>query len=409
MPPAKRPAVVYLDTQDYSRMADATVGRADARLNDLLDELVSLKDQGLVRFAYSAPIVSELFQYNQPERDLTMRKAKVIQRLCDGCAFIHPIRLVSLEMARVAQANGLLATRPRLEAVSDEDGWPPSIEGVLVGMRKRIKALIREAVTEQTAGVPGMNRANRRQFEAHMRGQRFSARAAEFADEFVEKWPISRKFAEEVLPKVFDGKLGEHEASRLLLREFAEPEKFVVIYFERYEGVKDLPDWMRTFGVNLNDSVNRMRSDIAPMLELPEGDKLYRTLLAKAAPGMAKSIAMFAQEGGEEFGFGPGLVERFRDDETLMAQVPAYQLLTSLIVEYFDQNSGLRTKGRTPRPSDGGDMIHALYAAHCDFWRSDGYFANLVKPHVPPGSATIVPKLESLPDLIRAHGQAVAS
>lgn len=399
---AAEPPLVYLDTQDYSRFADALVGRGDSALVGVYDQLLDLKRRGLVRFGYSAAIVSELLQYEASERELTYRKARVIQELCDGHALLYHGRLIAFEFAQVAHGAGLLSRlRGPRSALSTDNDWFPPFVGALKGMRERFDERRKSIIAEETAGVVGMNRQRRRQLERRVQKVSYAELVRGSIDKFAAEWPISREFAERYFTGFLDGRVSEAELGRRFRQEFTMPEQYVGIYFERYSGEKDIPAWMRDFGGKLLGSMVSYREAADLIRELPDAKTRMRRLLKASAPRLVESLSEIAASEGEEFGLTPEVVGRIRATPELLRQVPSYRMLTRWFVEYVAENSGVYENSRAPLASDGGDLMHALYMSHCDLWRSDAYFAGLMRRVVPPGMATVVQRLTELPDRIR--------
>ena len=84
------PPIVYLDSQDFSRLADVSAGRADPDVGALLLQLLGLVDAGRIIVPLSMGHLSELLQYEGGGRDLTLRKATVIEQICRTYAFRPP-------------------------------------------------------------------------------------------------------------------------------------------------------------------------------------------------------------------------------------------------------------------------------------------------------------------------------
>jgi hypothetical protein len=59
---------------------------------------------------------------------------------------------------------------------------------------------------------------------------------------------------------------------------------------------------------------------------------------------------------------------------------------------------------RKPKESDFVDALHAAYAPYVDVFRADGFMANHVAKQVARFGTTVVPKLSSLPEVLRQRG-----
>ena len=108
---APRRRIVYLDTQDYSRLADAASGRGSKELLPVLEKLRNFAKEGSFDFCFSYMIVSELLQLNPQDIEITRRKAEVMEELCGARAFPNIFWLLSSEIAAAAQKHGFTPTQ----------------------------------------------------------------------------------------------------------------------------------------------------------------------------------------------------------------------------------------------------------------------------------------------------------
>jgi hypothetical protein len=89
--------------------------------------------------------------------------------------------------------------------------------------------------------------------------------------------------------------------------------------------------------------------------------------------------------------------------QELCDQVPAWK-------ELFGEEAALMAaqilyafhrEGRAVKQSDGIDFVHSMYLPHCELWRGDRAFSDLIKHRV-NFSQRVVPTLGSLLDRIEA-------
>ncbi len=181
------PAVVYLDTQDYSRYADVLAGRGPSELISVFDELIALRDAGHCVFAFSMPVMSELLQYNPEHRELTLRKARAVEELCRGYAFAYPGQVIAEEMASAIHGSSVYSERTKSTLLNDQNRWGPPLRGAMEGVEERVQAEIERAIS----AVPVKNRQARRIANRVRRRFKVSNISEEMIDAIIAKWPVS--------------------------------------------------------------------------------------------------------------------------------------------------------------------------------------------------------------------------
>lgn len=395
------PLTVYLDTSDYSRFADYVAGRGSPETGMVFNRLLEFKNAGSVQFAYSMSVLCELLQYEGGGRELTLRRAAVVERLCGRHTFRHMARLLAIQVARVASTNGLIKPEElgALVALSTADGWFPAVTGIAT----RPRALRDEIVEAELAKLPQIGRRARRAAKAHIRRLNLSkefAKSPALVEQLAQEYPISRKVLNEILPKYLDGRLSKMEYERHMFAEIAKPAQFVVLYFERYQDDKSLLGWMRDLGATIQQNVNDLRTTLVG-LEIPHGaeDMLREQLKGRTAMLGRRLLEVCAEE-LREIGVTSEVAQQISERDDLVLSIPYVRFLSQALPEYVLSNAGIRSPGRSPSRSDGGDMAHAIHIPFCDLWRGDRYFASFVKQHTSTGECTIVRLLTDLPAAI---------
>jgi hypothetical protein len=402
--PMSRTITVYLDTQDYSRLADAEVGRGRGDDLRVLEELRDLKTNANVRFAYSAMNLSELLQYEGGGRELTLRKARAVQSLAGSNAFIDLGKLLAFQIASTAAKAGLIDGKMLPDTpVSTENGWFPDI-GDFFSEVGNFKQKRLDMLEEKFRNEPA-NRKARRAAKANISRMRLGDLPSSAFDAMVKKYPFSRDLFEITLAGYFDGKVTKAEASRALLNQAGEPARFVVWYFEHHMGDHDFPLWLRGAGENVAKAIRQLQSELAPYADNPKAAVAFREMLDKNRVILARKMAIGVTEDVANFGVTEDVLQAILDSEAILLRVPFFRLLSSLIPEYLMAHSVFRTLPRKPRASDGADIMHALTLPYCDLWRGDAYFSALLERHVESGDSKIIKKLEELPTAIRRELQ----
>jgi hypothetical protein len=391
---------VYLDTSDYSRFGDLLRGKADPGDEQLYETLLRLKEAGEAIFPCSAPVLGELLQYDTDHRETSVCKARAVEALAGEDAFIFPNRLIMLEVAETAHNVGLLAQAPRAKAITGQRYWHPNVGNAFENLKSEIQSTIANTVAES-----GHNRAIRR--AAKSKSRKFSMTdLAEAADrvvpQFANKWGLSEEGVRASIVAAIAGRLKPEEASRALFSEVAQPTTFIGVYFERFEGEKDLPFWMRDFGAQIQTHALKLRAALG---DLPGGlrpqlQQLFREKLGNVGATLIKAL----NSDDLEFGVTSELVARFTEDTEQSARVPCSATMSQMMIRFALESADATAP--EPQRSTGGDFIHALYARHSDLWRGDRRFSHFLKAAVPEVADRVVPRLSELPDRIQRFNAA---
>ncbi len=407
---AASPLVVYLDTSDYTRLADCRAGRGHLDLAPVFERLLAFKQVGAVRFAYSMPILSELLQYEGGGRELTLRKAAVIEELCEGTVFRYLTQLLIIQIADVAHRNGLMKRAPAdlaLSAVSATNGWYPAIRLPLAGLREELLSGMESDLAAELDQHPFPNEQLReeahRAARAFLRGMSFEQMMAEAPPKWIaqmtREYPVSRDTLVRLLPRFMDGNISEAELEQAMFADLTKPEPFARWYFERYEGEKDLPSWMRGFGETIRSLVLDVREKVAARVLPAIPEQEVRKALSGVGLKIGRRLLAALHQELADMGLRPPDVEVLSREE-LILQVPYFRFLSEVLPAYVAANTGLRPEGRKPSATDGGDIVHAIHLPFCDFWRADTYFATLVKQHTTAVRGEVVQWLVDLPAAI---------
>lgn len=396
-------ATVYLDTQDYSRLADAEAGRGRGNDFEVLKDLRGLKAEKRVRFVYSAMNLSELLQYDGGGRDLTLRKAAMVESLAGQNAFFDLGKLLALQVAvaitRASLCDGLALPD---EPISPENGWYPEV-GDIFSEVDDFRKMRAEMIDKELAGMP-LNRKQKRASKVQASRMKVGDLPASSFDAMTRKYPFSRELFTINIARYFDGKISKVEAQRALLREMGDPQRFVRWYFEINEGERSFPSWMRGVGEGLARAISKMREDAKPFVELPESAKIYRQIVFDKRFDLPRLIVGKLEDQIVALGIPKLAIEAFKNDDATLVSAPFFSLWSALMPDFLMAHSAFHAHARKPRGSDGADLLHAVTLPYCDLWRGDAYFSDLLQKHRQPGDAMIISRLEELPTAIEQFG-----
>lgn len=83
--------------------------------------------------------------------------------------------------------------------------------------------------------------------------------------------------------------------------------------------------------------------------------------------------------------------------------IRSFRLFSSAYCYLVEQSLGFRGEGHKPERSAAGDLFHLIYLPHCDLWRGDRRFTNVVSQSSPDVCGSLVGRLIDLPSRIDAH------
>jgi hypothetical protein len=397
--PNRHPPIVYLDTADWSRFGDVVRGRSDAATVKIFERLQHIADSGEAVFAYSLPILSELFQWDPAHPRTTMAKAEAVERLCGRNAFVWPGRVIAIEAAKAAEALHL-APATSASPLSSNAEWFPSVAGAL----SDIHGSFEREVEKTVALAAPLNRETRRKVQARARRLNQLEAAKSAVPEFAASHGFSEDDVQRSIIAVVAGKIDPDEGSRRLFSMIAQPTKFVDHYFVRDTGDKGLPSWMSEPGARLAASLTLSRDKIAA-LGVGSSDRPALAPAAKAAiADVGRSLARVGRLAADDIGLDHELIERIGRDPAALAMMPCYRVITNYLEAFMLKNLGLEdAAGHRPERSAVGDLIHALYLPHADIWRGDRRFAHLLRTEVPEYAARVASKLSDVPAMLSAR------
>lgn len=392
------PITIYLDSSDYSRFGKVEQGDGDPSVAEIYEQLKVARAEGIARFAYSMPILSELLQYHADFAETSLAKARAVEALCGRNAFIWPMRLVALDLARAAHDIGLLPEAPTCLAVSPSSEWFPSVAGSFESLKERL----REGVENALAQINTHNRAERRKVESRIKKLNHTKLAAEAAPELADLYGLRLADVRNAILPVLDGRLSPDEGARKLFSAIGEPTAFIQTYFVRYKGEKDLPSWMSDTGKRIQQTLLDTRARVRALNLKAMRPKETRARLAPMMTKMTSRLVSLTKDSALEFNVPDDVIELFANEPSLAAKLQSVDVFTKVTLDFFIKNGGFEGDGHKPEDSAAGDLFHSLYLPHCDLWRADRRFGHVVRGAVPSLASRVVTKLEDLPEMLSA-------
>jgi hypothetical protein len=393
----KRPLVIYLDSQDFSRFGDVLRDKSDIQHEELFRRLEAMKFAGDIVFPATLPLMCELLQFDAAHRETTFCKAKAVERLCDSYALPAPTRLAAIEVARVAHRAGLIDHPPAAPMLSTDRLWFPTIADSLSDLRETMQTAAMQSLAEK-----GYEPEFRRHVEEGLAKVDWSAAVADLAPAIADQVGVPLASVFDFVVPFLRGELSSREASRGMLSGISKPTVFVDLYFERHGPLGDLPSWIRNAGLTIARYLDAVRSNLGPLRTA--ADKKRASLLVGRLKSSFRAISFeLAKAGATEFYLDDQIIGHVAANEDMHSLVPSAHIATAAMEAYTLQVVGLTTGGAKIERSFGGDVLHSFYLPYVDLWRGDRRFSAALRQALPPYRDRIAGPLARLPEEIEVR------
>jgi hypothetical protein len=372
-----RPIRVHLDTSDYASMYRAASGTPESVVRD---QLLRLKNDGLIEIGLSFHVVYELLQDASPEyREDRLARAKLLTRLCGQNAFPYPTDLGS---GYGFSKDGLWVPRIDLDEIEIE-----YVVTQLIGAIERHRDLSRHE----------RRILSRRSYVAEWA----RAKPADFTQIMLEYWPLpfGREIVErEDLRLYILGELPRDEINKALHFYITDPETLYKVWFETYKWDNPVPERRDKMAGKLMEMLAGYKraldeqADLKRTIDETLGASGDRTLPAEGRDAFLKlkrDLKTFHSEitSPDELSEDPAWIKIVGTDGAQIASQIFY---------------GFYREKREIKRSDAIDMIHAMYLPHTDLWRGDRAFSDLLIKNRVLYYERVVPTLAGLPQRIEA-------
>lgn len=355
------PIIVYLDNQDYSKLADTRLHAKEPDLPHLLSELRDLEHSGKVVFAFSGVSVAEAFPDKPSDIKLAQARVELLKELCEDHALPSYGLLARREVERLHRRRD--DGRP---VFSDASAWlPQDLVSELAGSFQNASATQQAAAAMKMKGMnPDRDRRMHSMLTSAIRVQLRQQRQLKIdAGDF---YTIKPEFHETLL-NLACGDATAADRSAALLGSWCDP-TWVLSLHDR---IPDLPNWLRngmrkpheSAAAALKRFVSTMHGS-AVLQSWKHGgwDKVIDDQILDLVPSIAEVYGIDL----EDFG---------RGDVTLHCPGLTVERSTFMYLAWSYIAGGNQTE---IEPNSPGDAMHAAYAPYVDVFRTDSAMA----PHV---------------------------
>jgi hypothetical protein len=381
----KEPLLLYLDTSDYSRLADIGHRKEAETLKPIRDFLLEKRRQGSIQIRFSYVHILEILKNTSDDVTLALRKASLIEDLCGQAVFRYPAAVFEAEASHFRSG-----TLERQIVTSDEGEWYPDVLPDMSGFQDEIAEMLEEALRSH-----GMPESVVRQYVNHGRVTKRAIRdMSMMLGPLSEQMPMAAGFYQEgaFVDYMKGRRSGEDFAGEFTKGVFSRPTIFINHWF------RQSPQALVVFG-KLAEQERRLHESMLHSRNLGLD-------LSKSYPELAKQLgAQLEDEWGEIDFESIGVRELDPAVKTRIFEgvpEPGLEAVSSFFImmrAYFLDNLRPSKVMRKPRESDPGDLLHLIYMPYTDIFRTDMYMANLIQRSLPP-RARVSSELEGLPALI---------
>ncbi|GEM_PF-5336880 len=360
---------------------------------DIRRYLLDRKAEGKIKIGFSYGIVWELIQdYDGKHRESRLARARCIHEFCDKNAFLAPNNI---------SLNGGVG-------FSENGWWHPEKEHT-----QDIEELANILIAE-IADKNSFNRKQRKVFCTVKGRQQFfreNPQMADFSRFGDSRYIMTQEFIDnQIFYKYCTGSISREIANKLLNSLWSDLPAFIISWFE---GTGNQNPFQFIDLQSIKDDLERVRNHYPKIKALIAKHKRQEKELRKAAD-LYNELPDYLQVALSDLSPRP-LIQESIARRRKMAEILQLELseesrntrLLSLannyifdVIEAYIKISVTDFPDRKISDSDMGDIFHACYLPHCDLWRGDISFTNLLLRSEIDHKEKIVPRLSELPDRI---------
>lgn len=364
------PLKIYLDTSDYAALYRLNLTEVERSVLAYLREQIKA---GRIEIGFSWPIIWELLQdFSEEYRADRVRRAEFVSELCGQNAFRFMFEI------------GLG------KAFSRDGHWYPG-ERKPISIKK-LERIWFDAILANPAWAS--NRQSRRALNNPTGRRTFIKNNRALCDLRkinLKGMPLSKRFIEgDYFFRYMIGEFPEEVADRELLKCVTDPVQFLNTWFDCAGKENPFTENIHLHGARLKDGFENLREALERVRSLTRQIKEAKRRMHKAKMPREMIRELEAQIRGLEASRVPENIIKF--NHPIWEQMGPY--VVDVVRAYIRANS---ESDREIKRSDLADLHHAAYIPHCDLWRGDTTFSNILIEQQVAYWQKIVPKLSDLP------------
>jgi hypothetical protein len=387
------PLQIYLDSNDYSRLARPPAPEFVAVLDRLRQSVASgqieIRLSGAL-VAEGAPLLIEHLQY-------AMDRFRLMRELSAGHCFIPPDDLIATE-ARVLY--GLDQPPPTVRR--EQGNWLPR------SLLEDISFPAREDFVKQGLARESMTRQQRRAIERVLftkqgrltaQGEhQFRVAAQQMREELQRNYPVSPD-AERLLVDYMKGRVDGAKVFSEMLLSLGDLEIFGKWLALHWQEVHPVTTWIRTVGASLKEKFESVTEQTATLWESGRASGLSNDQIIATRDSAMRGLArrMCLQWARQSIGEEQADLQIAGEPWEL---APGITVATAVLEEIIKRATLGPGRSRRFTHSDGVDMLHSCYIPYVDLFRADGFMASVLNQSAPTLRGRVVSDLLELPTRI---------
>ncbi len=390
--------IVYLDSQDFSRMANPPAGQ-EGFYQNLEAELHKLVASGAVEIRYSAVHISEITHTSVRAATFSAGRADALKRLCAGRCMRMGNDILEDEIEHYLVPAHLVVS------TSEHDHWLDVSFGNLDNFLEMLKASLQENLREK-----GVNRKARRAVAkvdlARLLTQ--TDKGVATLDTIVEnlnrKFPIEKELDRLTLVAYITGSIGRKKFLEYMRSIMADPVSLIARIAPEFDQSFKLPAIVRNQSQILLEKVNPAMDKIAKFLSNLSKQQIFQPIREEMMALPARIMRDVRRSSARQLLSDfceqrPGLSRAFADDEIDQMPLPALDVLFGALTKYVSDVIASAEAGkpiRTFKQSDGADLLHATYIPYVSIFRCDTAWTDILRPQGARFGTTIVGRIQEL-------------
>lgn len=382
------PIQVYLDSSDFSELAERNNRPNKKELDEIYEFLVDARKQGKIQIRYSSITVLECIHQQPEHMNYALRRASIIEELSGGNSFVDLLTLhLETCLDTLVPRNTSESSRDRL--MRKHHQWYIDISPILASYEKIYIDKANEII--ETRPKSTRNQLKKMMFSGRRLSNFAIKRLTIFGDAFerayVEQYPMLNGFPlQKTMTKYLKGEFSQAEVIKQIGDTVFNPFNFTKWFVESIKNkTPSSLNSLREQGALIVSAIESSRADFdMMMLAHSQGDlsekevqkklKAYRYPVSAIRKMLLDSIFSSKKVSIKKHGFS----EKLWEERILQSDIGSL-LSIDFVSELFSEHITKKIHDRRSKlsPSDFGDFMHFSYAPFVDVFRCDKRTASL--------------------------------
>jgi hypothetical protein len=389
------PLIVYLDSQDFSHIAEPPPGKIDF-FKDIEAELIRLIETGAVEIRYSAAHVSEISYTSLRGAKFSGARAFTLKTLCRGKCMRMPQRIMENEIS-----SHFDPTTP-IRATSENDEWIEFDFSEVKNFLDMFKSSLQDEMRQRGANRKARRAANTIDLASHIKTSEGQALLTSIAEELNAKFPMDREIDRSAIANYMLGKRGANSFISYLKSIVVDPVTLITKLATELGYEQKIPALIRDVGRDFVAAANPVLQQVerayadVPLLRSPAWDPLTDSQISRV---QAQTRRKMVRKVADDLGY-----RDLSDAEVDGIRSPSVDVYLGAVFKRASDNVSAAKAGKPMslfKISDGADLFHATCIPYVDFFRADKAWAGALVNSARTYKTALVGRIEDLLPTIR--------